>query len=158
MKSVLNTLRHLVPNPKFYGRLVDNNKDAYSSIDWVDDRTKPTWEELVAAAVEYESAEMLKSIATSIKSIAGQVILAMVPEYKQRNMLAAALRIENKQRLGTSTAEDDATAEAIIAIWGGIEAIRAKSDDLEATYIALGKDLTPSDLDSIKAELESAGN
>ena len=72
-------------------------------------------------------------------------------------MLAAALRIENKQRLGTSTAEEDATASAIIVLWNGVEAIRAKSDELEAQYIALGKDLTAADLETIKTELETAG-
>jgi len=110
-----------------------------------------------SAVVAYTAPFNAEQCANAIKSIAGQVILAIAPEYKQRNMLAAALRIENKQRLGTSTAEEDATASAIIALWNRVEEIRAKSDELETTYITLGNDLTAADLASIKTELETAG-
>ncbi len=158
MKSVENVLRHLAPEPKFYGSLAANNQAAYDAIEWVDDRTKPTWAALLAAAPDFESAAVEVEIITTIKSLTGQVITALAPEWQQRNMLATALRIENKQRLGTSTAEEDAAAVAIITAWGSIEAVRTLSDQLEAAYVLAADNLSADDLATITAELVAAAN
>ena len=123
--------------------------------DLIENQGKRKWNG--SAVVAYAAPFNAEQCANAIKAIAGQVIISIAPEYKQRNMLAAALRIENKQRLGTSTAEEDDTADAIITLWNRVEAIRAKSDELETQYIALGNDLTAADLASIKTELETAG-
>ncbi len=156
MKSVENIVRHLIPHPKFYGSLVKNNEEAYSLIEWADERPKPTWQELLDASVEYEAEETEKKTRSTIKSLANQVILSLAPEWKQRNMLAKALQIENLQRRGESTPEQDAIAEAIISSWDRIEAVRSRSDALEAEYVALGEELTSEDLETIREELENA--
>lgn len=45
--NIENALRHLLPNPQFYGRLV--TPEDYAEITWVDPRPKPTWDEIVSA-------------------------------------------------------------------------------------------------------------
>ena len=71
-------------------------------------------------------------------------------------MLAKALQIENLQRNNESTPEQDAEVDLILVAWGKIERIRAKSDELEATYIARATALTPEDLATIRTTLEAA--
>jgi len=69
-----------------------------------------------------------------IKKLAEQTILAIAPEFKQRNMIARAIELENLQRTGVSTPEEDAEVEALRAIWARIKAIQVKSNELEAQY------------------------
>lgn len=56
--NIENVLRYLRPDPQFHGRLF--TPEDYDKIQWVDARPKPTWEELSAAAVEMEAAEIAK--------------------------------------------------------------------------------------------------
>jgi hypothetical protein len=79
------------------------------------------------------------------------------PEYKQRNMTARAVEIADDKAQKTATKTDVAESDAIRIVWAKIKAVRAKSNELEAQYIAEGKDLTEEDIESIRVELETAG-
>ena len=95
--------------------------------------------------------------ATQIKAIAGQTILAIAPEYKQRNMTALSVEIADAKAQGTATEEQIAQSEAIRLVWARIQAVRAKSNELEEQYISAGEDLTAEDIEAIRVELETAG-
>ena len=154
MKSVENVLKYIVPDAKFFGSLVGNNEQAYSEIEWADDRKKPTWAELIAAAGDYEKAQAEKSIVAKTKQLAATVILAIAPEHKQRNMTARALEISQETE---PTADEQAELDAIKAVWAKVKAVRAKSNELEAQYVEAGKELTSEDVAEIKSELENSG-
>ena len=123
--------------------------------EFLDNAGKRRWDG--EKVVEYTAPFNAEQCANAIKSIAGQVIIAIVPEYKQRNMLAVSVEVADAKAQGTATEEQIAQSEAIRAVWAKITAVRAKSDELETQYIALGKDLAAFDLASIKTELETAG-
>ncbi len=156
MQSVENILRHLRPNPQFYGSLIGSNQTVYDALNWVDSRTKPTWQEILDAEEPYLALKAQVDAPAQIKALTHRIILELAPEWKQRNMLAKALQIENLQRNNESTPEQDAEVDLILVAWGKIERIRAKSDELEATYIARATALTPEDLATIRATLEAA--
>lgn len=65
-----------------------------------------------------------------IKDEAARRIIELVPEWKQRNLLAQASILTAK---GSNNwdAEDTAKWEAGLHIWNKVALIRAKSDDLE---------------------------
>lgn len=95
-------------------------------------------------------------VSKTIKDAAMRVIISIAPDYKQRNMTARSVEIADAKAQGTATPEDLADAEMIAVVWSKIKAVRAKSNELEAQYISAGKDLSPEDILSIKAELENA--
>ena len=123
--------------------------------EFLDNAGKRRWDG--EKVVEYTAPFNADQCANAIKAIAGQVIISIAPEYKQRNMLAVSVEVADAKAQGTATAEQIAQSEAIRAVWAKITAVRAKSDELETQYIELGKDLTAADLASIKTELETAG-
>lgn len=43
------TLQVLLPGPKYLGSCLDNQQASYDALLWQDERTKPTWAELLAA-------------------------------------------------------------------------------------------------------------
>ncbi len=157
MKSVESVLRQLVPQPKFYGSLVGNNETAYNGIEWVDERQKPTWNEIEVAAVGYESAQAEASIISIIKQLARQTILSLATEEDQRNLLGRALELLELKIDGTATEENLAEIETIRAINQQKDAIRARSNELEVEYIAAGNELEAADIEAIQAALETAG-
>lgn len=66
-----------------------------------------------------------------VKAEAYRRIVAIVPEWKQRNLTAQAAQLAEKGRTNW-TAEELAAWDAGQAIWDQVAAIRAKSDALEA--------------------------
>jgi hypothetical protein len=66
-----------------------------------------------------------------IKAEANRRILAIVPEWKQRNLLAQAAQLAKRGETHW-TADDHAAWEDGETIWERVSAIRAASDDLEA--------------------------
>ena len=110
-----------------------------------------------SAVVEYTSPFNADACAAQIKAIAGEVILAIAPEYKQRNMLAFSVEVADAKAQGTATYEQIAQSEAIRLVWARIQAVRAKSNELEEQYISAGEDLTAEDIEAIRVELETAG-
>ena len=69
-------------------------------------------------------------IIKGIKAEAHRRITAIVPEWKQRNLLAQASLLAEKGRANWTTAET-AAWEAGEAVWAQVEAIRAASNALE---------------------------
>lgn len=75
------------------------------------------------------SAKRRINIKMAIKNKAEQVILARFPDWKQRNMLAAAQQLGSGDAL---TSEEASARETFSAAWSWINAVRARSDELEA--------------------------
>ncbi len=95
-------------------------------------------------------------IIKSIARVAGQVIIAIAPEYQQRNMIARAVEIADAKANGVATEADLAELDVLRSTWAKIIAIRTKSNDLETQYLAEGNELYAEDIAEIKAELEGA--
>lgn len=73
-----------------------------------------------------------KPVPTSaVKAEAERRILAIVPEWKQRNLIAQATQLLHKGR-ATWTPQEQAAWEAGDAIWRQVAVIRAASDRIEA--------------------------
>lgn len=71
--------------------------------------------------------------ASQVKAEAYRRIVTIAPEWKQRNMTAHGVALLSKlQDGGTLTAEEQAAKTANLAIWAQVEAIRARSDEIEA--------------------------
>lgn len=66
-----------------------------------------------------------------VKIEAHRRIVAIVPEWKQRNLLAQAALLTDKGRENW-TAEETADWDAALVIWAQVAAIRARSDEIEA--------------------------
>jgi len=80
-----------------------------------------------------KTAEATASAVKAIKVKAGADIIALAPEWKQRNALARMLELVNKKvDGGTLTAEEDAEVAAVESLWATVKAIRAQSDIDEA--------------------------
>ena len=80
-----------------------------------------------------KEAEATASAVKAIKVKAGADIIALAPEWKQRNALARMLELVNKKvDGGTLTAEEDAEVAAVESLWATVKAIRAQSDIDEA--------------------------
>jgi len=67
-----------------------------------------------------------------IKQAASEQILAIAPEWKQRNMLARALELSDSKRGGPLAASEAQEEADIRAVWAQIKTIRQKSDAAEA--------------------------
>jgi len=78
-----------------------------------------------------ELAQRRAAMVEGVKQEAGRRIVAIAPEWKQRNMLA---RIAELLRIGEAnlSAAEQADLAAIEAIWTTIKGLRAKSNALEA--------------------------
>ena len=74
-----------------------------------------------------------------VKAEANRRILAIIPEWKQRNLLAQATRL-NRKSVADWTPEEVAQVEAGDAIWAQVELIRTRSNEIEAM------DPSPSDI------------
>lgn len=137
----------MVPHPtKQYVVPVEIVRDAFDPLTHVEegpfytvevDRVVETW--TVRAKTEAEVAGMVAAKVEAIKAEASDRITRKMPTFKQINWLAQGLR--NVLTLGPDVtkwpkkARDDAAA--ILAAFGEIEAVRAKSDAKEAEVAAL---------------------
>lgn len=82
-----------------------------------------------AQAVGGPAREALKQ---AVKADAQARILAVMPEWKQRNALAHALVIERKRRLQQDLSEAELEAEtAYLAFWDEVSTLRTNSDIAE---------------------------
>lgn len=71
--------------------------------------------------------------ADQVKAEAHRRIVAVCPEWKQRNYIATDLTFTKIiQAGGTLTAEQEAARSDMEAVWTTIQGIRAKSDEIEA--------------------------
>lgn len=73
---------------------------------------------------------------TAIKDKAGELIVAVLPEWKQRNLTAQAVQLAIKGQANW-TAEDQAAFDAGNTLWKWVAATRAHSDTLEAEIDAI---------------------
>lgn len=67
-----------------------------------------------------------------IKNQAASRILAIAPEWKQRNLLARSVELQDVQRQRILTDAEVAENDEIKRVWGQVQAIRTYSDALEA--------------------------
>ncbi len=89
---------------------------------------------VVTIRMDYEPqllTEVQATLVDQIKGEAGARITAIVPEWKQRNLLAQAAQLLHKGRANWSDAERGAWSEGH-AVWERVDAIRAASDRAEA--------------------------
>lgn len=68
----------------------------------------------------------------AIKRKAGQVIEAVLPDWKQRNALARMVELSNAQQSRPMTPEEQAEIDSITQVWAWIKLVRAASDAAEA--------------------------
>lgn len=71
--------------------------------------------------------------AEQVKAEANRRIIAICPEWKQRNYIATDLMFTKIiQAGGTLTTEQEAARSTMEAVWTAIQGIRSKSDEIEA--------------------------
>ena len=49
-------IEHIYYAAEFFGSLTDNTKESFDALRWLDARPKPSWEEILAAWEEMQSA------------------------------------------------------------------------------------------------------
>ena len=82
--------------------------------------------------------QVLPPIVTGIKARAGSLIEERYPDYKQRNMLAASVVLQDTWRKnGVWTVEEQSQASTLTAAWDWIKSVRNHSNALEAEVGAL---------------------
>ena len=113
-------------------RVGDLNDRATWRIDFAPEATKDQKNAANAALAAFDAGRA--TLIPAIKAEAGRRITAIMPEYKQRNVLATGLAAVTA--IGPDTSKWPADLRAInddaSANWQLIQAIRAHSDDLEA--------------------------
>lgn len=93
---------------------------------------RPPWEAVLARTRVVPVAD--------IKAEASRRILARYPEWKQINMIARGVELQNQWRsAGKWTEEEAAEAAKLSAAWNWVKRVRAASDALESSGV------TPSD-------------
>jgi hypothetical protein len=91
------------------------------------------------------SAEHLRALhSVAVKAEAARRIVAILPEWKQRNLTAQAAILAEKGRANW-TADELAAWEAGAALWARVAAIRAASDAIE-TMEPIPRDVSADDL------------
>lgn len=90
---------------------------------------------VVADKTEEEQIQYREKQVRNIKAEASRRIISIVPEWKQRNIIARGLEIARKMiRNGPNTLspEEEAEEAAISALWTEVKRLRTVSDQLEA--------------------------
>lgn len=88
------------------------------------------------AAWTWPDAARRADLVAAVKTEAGRRILAILPDYKQRNLLARGLELHAKGP-ATWTEAEQAEWSAGHALWQRIKAIRLRSDEIEAALASL---------------------
>lgn len=97
----------------------------------------------IAARLAEEALVVQKKIAAlpdKIRDLAGKKILALAPEWKQRNMIARS--VELMEQGGPSTPQEEAEMAGMKQAWALVKAIRAHSDVLGNQLVAAEDPLT----------------
>lgn len=97
----------------------------FEVVEWVNGQ----W--AVRSMTPEEATQRRKLMIEAVKYEAGRRIVAICPEWKQRNLTAQAAQLAKKGEANW-TPEEQAAWDAGEALWNQIAAIRAKSDTLEA--------------------------
>ncbi len=88
-------------------------------------------EKIFTVYTEDEWAAMKPGTADEVKAEANRRIIQIVPEWKQRNLLAQAILLNDKGRANW-TAQESEDWDTALLIWAQVEAIRTRSDAIEA--------------------------
>lgn len=80
-----------------------------------------------------------EALSAAVKAEAARRILALAPDWKQRNATARAVELVRKGEAAW-TADEAAEAAGIEALWTRIKAIRGASDRIEEGLAAAGPD------------------
>ncbi|MGB0683692.1 MAG: hypothetical protein ACPGOV_13340 [Magnetovibrionaceae bacterium] len=84
--------------------------------------------------------DLIERLKTAIKAEARRRILDLVPEWQQANLNARANALNDKRLSGdTLSADEEAERAAMKMLWEAINAIRTKSDEIEASLSALDR-------------------
>ena len=122
---------YINPQGQKYG--IDSNQNHLIKEDWIECQKKEddTW--AMNYNIDGTPAPDAPIRSGSVKGEAGRRILAICPEWKQRNYIATSLTFTDMIQDGeTLTAEQETQRSEIKAIWNTIQGIRTKSDEIEA--------------------------
>lgn len=107
--------------------------DVRRILKWGEPESQPTQAEIDAAHLP-AAKHFAKQ---TIKAEANRRILATMPDWKQRNLLARANELIRKEVKGTATAEESAELDALETAKWQVDTVRAASDAAEAAVDAL---------------------
>lgn len=94
--------------------------------------TQEEWDALVAARTAAELPDAKAAKIVEIKAAAGDKIVAKLPEWKQRNMLATGLKLRDIKETRAWTVEEQAVKTKLDEAWAWVTTVRDASDALEA--------------------------
>lgn len=109
------------------------NQDHLIKGDWVECQKKPDGTHAGDYNLDGTPAPNPEPTIEQVKAEAGRRILAICPEWKQRNYIATDLTFTKiMQAGGTLTSEHEELRSELEAVWTSIQAIRSKSNEIEA--------------------------
>ena len=121
---------YINPQGQKYG--IDSNQNHLIKEDWIECQKKEddTW--AMNYNIDGTPAPDAPIRSGSVKGEAGRRILAICPEWKQRNHIATDLTYTKViQGGGTLTTEQESDRAEMEAVWESIQSIRTKSDEIE---------------------------
>jgi len=122
---------YINPQGQKYG--IDNNQNHLIKEDWIECQKKEDGTWAMNYNVDGTPAPDAPISSGSVKGEAGRRIVAICPEWQQRNYIATSLTFTDMIQDGeTLTAEQETQRSEIKAIWNTIQGIRTKSDEIEA--------------------------
>lgn len=109
------------------------NQDNLIQGDWVECQKKQDGTYAENYNLDGTPAPDTEPTAGEVKAEAGRRILEVCPEWKQRNHIATDLTYTKILQAGGSlTSEQEADRVAIESVWASVQALRSKSDEIEA--------------------------
>lgn len=106
--------------------IVQDDGDGPHIKEWLSSEPRPSDEEIAAAI-----AALPDPLVSAVKAEAARRILAIAPEWKQRNMTARGVELLSLGRENWSQTDIDEAA-AMQVVWSRIKAVRAASNALES--------------------------
>ena len=130
-KKIMSYKLYINPQGKRYGILA--NQDNLIQGDWVECQKKQDGTYADNYNLDGTPAPDDPIDPSAVKSEAGRRIVAICPEWKQRNHIATDLTYTKIiQSGGTLTTEQESDRAEMEAVWESIQSIRTKSDEIEA--------------------------
>ena len=112
---------------------IQPNQDNLIKVDWVECQKKQDGTYADNYNLDGTPAPDPEPTTEQVKAEAGRRILDVCPEWKQRNHIATDLTYTKIVQAGGSlTPEQEDSRAAIEAVWGAVQALRSKSDEIEA--------------------------
>jgi len=121
---------YINPQGQKYG--IDSNQNHLIKEDWIECQKKEDGTWAMNYNIDGTPAPDAPIRSGSVKGEAGRRILAICPEWKQRNHIATDLTYTKIiQGGGTLTTEQESDRAEMEAVWESIQSIRTKSDEIE---------------------------